>query len=126
MKSGWEARIQDAKAFVNADASGAMHFPGFSAEAAAFLARSRDVAGIGVDALSLDPGLDTTYAAHKAWLATGKWGVERVAGPAERPRIGRDGLRGCDEGHGRDWRPCSGRSPYGRRLRCSTPRSSRF
>ena len=60
MKSGWEARIQDAKAFVNADASGAMHFPGFSAEAAAFLARSRDVAGIGVDTLSLDPGLDAT------------------------------------------------------------------
>ena len=88
MKSGWEARIQDAKAFVNADASGAMHFPGFSAEAAAFLARSRDVAGIGVDTLSLDPGLDATYAAHKAWLATGKWGVELVANLPSVPALG--------------------------------------
>jgi kynurenine formamidase len=88
MKSGWEARIQDAKAFVNTDASGAMHFPGFSAEAATFLARSRDVAGIGVDTLSLDAGLDTTYAAHKAWLATGKWGVELVANLANVPAVG--------------------------------------
>jgi kynurenine formamidase len=88
MTSGWGARIGDAKAFVNGDASGAMHFPGFSAEAATFLARSRDVAGIGVDTLSLDPGLDTTYAAHKAWLATGKWGVELVANLSAVPPSG--------------------------------------
>jgi kynurenine formamidase len=88
MASGWDSRIKDAKAFVNADASGAMHFPGFSPEAASFLARSRDVSGIGVDTLSLDPGLDATYAAHKAWLATGKWGVELVANLREVPPVG--------------------------------------
>jgi kynurenine formamidase len=88
MASGWDSRIKDAKAFVNADASGAMHFPGFSPEAASFLARSRDVSGIGVDTLSLDPGLDVTYAAHKAWLATGKWGVELVANLREVPPVG--------------------------------------
>ena len=88
MMSGWDARIGDAKAFVNGDASGAMHFPGFSAEAATFLARSRDVSGIGVDTLSLDPGLDTKYAAHKAWLATGKWGVELVANLRDVPQLG--------------------------------------
>ena len=88
MKSGWDARIGDGKAFVNHDASGVMHFPGFSAEAATFLARSRDVAGIGVDTLSLDPGRDTTYATHKAWLATGKWGVELVANLSDVPPTG--------------------------------------
>jgi kynurenine formamidase len=88
MRSGWDARIGDAKAFINTDAAGAMHFPGFSAEAATFLARSRDVAGIGVDTLSLDPGLDTTYAAHKAWLATGKWGAELVASLSDVPPSG--------------------------------------
>jgi kynurenine formamidase len=88
MMSGWDARIGDAKAFVNPDASGAMHFPGFSAEAATFLARSRDVSGIGVDTLSLDPGIDATYAAHKAWLVTGKWGVELVANLREVPPSG--------------------------------------
>ena len=88
MTSGWDRRINDAKAFVNADASGAMHFPGFSAEAALFLARSRQLSGIGVDTLSLDPGLDVTYAAHKAWLATGKWGVELVANLRQVPPVG--------------------------------------
>jgi kynurenine formamidase len=88
MKSGWDARIGDATAFVNKDASGVMHFPGFSPEAATFLARSRDVAGIGVDTLSLDPGLDSTYAAHKAWLATAKWGVELVANLGDVPASG--------------------------------------
>jgi kynurenine formamidase len=88
MASGWDSRVNDAKAFVNADASGAMHFPGFSPEAASFLARSRQVSGIGVDTLSLDPGLDVTYAAHKAWLATGKWGVELVANLRQVPPVG--------------------------------------
>jgi kynurenine formamidase len=88
MMSGWDSRIKDAKAFVNADESGAMHFPGFSSEAASFLARSRLVSGVGVDTLSLDPGLDVTYATHKAWLATGKWGVELVANLRQVPRVG--------------------------------------
>ena len=88
MMSGWDSRIKDAKAFVNADASGAMHFPGFSPEAATFLARSRQVSGIGVDTVSLDPGVDVTYATHKAWLATGKWGVELVANLRQVPAAG--------------------------------------
>jgi kynurenine formamidase len=88
MTSGWDSRIQDAKAFVNADASGAMHFPGFSPEAASFLARSRQVSGIGVDTLSLDPGIDVKYATHKTWLATGKWGVELVANLRRVPPVG--------------------------------------
>jgi kynurenine formamidase len=88
MMSGWDRRIRDAKAFVNRDASGVMHFPGFSAEAATFLARSRDVSGMGVDTLSLDPGIDATYATHKAWLATGKWGVELAANLGDVPSSG--------------------------------------
>jgi kynurenine formamidase len=88
MFSGWESRIKSAKSFVNAEASGAMHFPGFSPEAVAFLAQSRQVSGIGVDTLSLDPGRDVTYASHKAWLATGKWGVELVANLGHVPPVG--------------------------------------
>lgn len=88
MASGWDSRIKDAKAFVNADASGKMHFPGFSPEAASFLARARQVSGIGVDTLSIDPGLDATYAAHKVWLATGKWAVELVANLRQVPPVG--------------------------------------
>jgi kynurenine formamidase len=88
MHSGWDARFHDAKAFVNADAAGTLHFPGFSLEAVEFLARERRVAGIGVDTLSLDPGVDKAYRGHKAWLRTGKWGVEVVASLARVPPAG--------------------------------------
>ncbi|HJZ72401.1 MAG TPA: cyclase family protein [Vicinamibacterales bacterium] len=88
MASGWDSRINDAKAFVNADAAGAMHFPGFSPAAASFLARSRDVSGLGVDTLSIDPGIDTTYRAHKAWLAGGKWAAELAANLRQVPASG--------------------------------------
>jgi len=46
--SGWASRVGDPKAFLNADASGTMHFPGSSAEACEFLWRERDIAGVGV------------------------------------------------------------------------------
>ncbi len=88
MYSGWDAKVKDAKAFINMDGANTMHFPGFSPEAAAFLARERDVVGIGVDTISLDPGNDKTYKAHKAWLAAGKWGVECVANLKEVPPVG--------------------------------------
>lgn len=88
MYSGWEAKIKDAKAFINMDGTNTMHFPGFSSEAATFLARERDVVGIGVDTISLDPGKDKEYKAHKAWLAAGKWGVECVANLKQVPPVG--------------------------------------
>ncbi len=88
MASGWDARIADAKSFLDADDHNTLHFPGFSLEAAEFLARERDVSGIGVDTLSLDPGVDKAYRAHKAWLRAGKWGVEVVANLATVPASG--------------------------------------
>lgn len=88
MYSGWDAKIKDAKAFINMDGSNTLHFPGFSAEAATFLAREREVVGIGVDTLSLDIGRDKEYKAHKAWLAAGKWGVECVANLRNVPPVG--------------------------------------
>lgn len=80
--------IADAARFVNADARGSMHFPGISEEAAAFLAHDRRVAGIGVDTLSIDPGVDKTFRTHRAWLGAGKWALEVVANLARVPPHG--------------------------------------
>ncbi|MGH9947161.1 MAG: cyclase family protein [Pyrinomonadaceae bacterium] len=88
MYSGWDAKVGDAKAFINMDGSNTMHFPGFSPEAAEFLVKERDVVGIGVDVMSLDPGNDKEYKAHKAWLKAGKWGVECVANLKNVPPVG--------------------------------------
>src|SRR5881628_3541662 len=43
MHSGWDARIGNADRFLNRDAKGTMHAPGFSEEAARFLAQQRDI-----------------------------------------------------------------------------------
>jgi kynurenine formamidase len=88
MYSGWDARVGHAQAFINADATHTMHFPGFSSDAAAFLLEERVVAGIGVDTLSIDPGLDKKFRTHALWLGGGKWAVEAVANLGQVPAAG--------------------------------------
>lgn len=88
MYSGWETRLRQSRAFVNADAGNTMHFPGFSLQAAEFLARDRQVSGIGVDTISIDPGNDKEFRTHKAWLGSGKWAVEAVANLQQVPATG--------------------------------------
>ncbi|MBL8119208.1 MAG: cyclase family protein [Anaerolineae bacterium] len=79
MYSGWDARWSDAVQFRNADADGVQHYPGFSGEAAAFLVEERDIHGIAVDTLSLDPGNSATFDTHLTVLGAGKYGIENVA-----------------------------------------------
>lgn len=76
MASGWAARIGSAEAYINADSSGTLHFPGFSVEAAHFLLNERSINGIGVDTLSLDHGPAKNFAVHMAFLPTNRWGLE--------------------------------------------------
>jgi kynurenine formamidase len=79
MRSGWDARIGDATRFLNKDAKGTMHAPGFSEQAAQFLVRERDIVGAGVDTLSLDAAQVQKFVAHLALLGAGKFGVELMA-----------------------------------------------
>lgn len=86
MRSGWD-RFVTSKKFCNADAQGAMHFPGFHSEAAAFLIE-RDAVGIAVDTLSLDRGISCDFPTHRTWLPTGRWGLEAVAELGALPPVG--------------------------------------
>jgi kynurenine formamidase len=79
MDSGWDRRAAKPPAFLNTDAAGVMHYPGFHPDAAAFLVQERDVVGIGVDTLSLDCGLSTDFPVHQIVLPAGKYGVEALA-----------------------------------------------
>lgn len=83
MYSGWEERLSDPDSFLNADASGTLHFPGFTPEAAEFLVGKRSIVGIGVDTLSLDPGASTEIEVHRTTLPTGKYGLENIANLGE-------------------------------------------
>ena len=77
MNTGWHKKFSDPKAYINQDETGALHFPGFSVAAAQLLVE-RDVAGIGIDTLSLDPGNDMSFPVHKIILAAGKLQVENM------------------------------------------------
>ncbi len=79
MASGWGARAGSTEQFRNSDSSGTMHFPGFGKDAIDFLLTERNIAGIGVDTMSLDPGNSTTFAVHYTLLATNRWGLENLA-----------------------------------------------
>lgn len=89
LRTGWDARWGDETRYRNADAKGVMHFPGFSAGAIAWLVAHRpSFVGVGVDTLSIDPGADAGFAAHKALLGAGKYGVENLAGLPSLPARG--------------------------------------
>jgi kynurenine formamidase len=88
MHSGWEARVGTAERFLNRDAKGTMHAPGFSEEAARFLVKERDIVGAGVDTLSLDGASAAKFVAHLALLGAGKYGVELLANLGRVPAAG--------------------------------------
>lgn len=87
LRSGWDRHLADAK-YRNADDAGVMHFPGFHPEAAAMLIEGRQAVGIASDTLSLDPGASKDFAVHYAWLPSGRWGVECIAGLEGMPATG--------------------------------------
>ena len=88
LHTGWEARLADPARFLNADASGVMHGPGFGRDAMEWLVHERSIAGAAIDTLSLDFGPSTTYEAHRVLLGAGRYGLENVANLATIPPSG--------------------------------------
>jgi kynurenine formamidase len=78
MNSGWAAKVNDSGAYKGGPAFPDYHFPGFGVDAAMWLAERRDVTGLGVDTLSLDPGNSTTFPVHVDFLATDRYGLENL------------------------------------------------
>jgi kynurenine formamidase len=79
MDSGWAEKIDDPLEFKGGAAFPNYHFPGFSEEAALWLAERRNVTAIGVDTMSLDPGNSTSFPVHVNYLATDRYGLENLA-----------------------------------------------
>ncbi len=75
MNSGWAAKVGDPLYRNTPD--GKFAFPGFSKAATDMLA-GLDVACIGVDTLSLDPGNSADFAVHFSWLPGGRYGIENL------------------------------------------------
>jgi kynurenine formamidase len=77
MYSGWEHLLRTDKYLGLKGRT--KHFPGISLDAINFLLTERDIAGVGVDVISFDPGYDHDYKGHKLLLGANKWALEAVA-----------------------------------------------
>jgi kynurenine formamidase len=77
MNSGWAAKVGSPE--YRNTSEGAFAFPGFS-KAATDMLSGLDVACIGVDTLSLDPGNSADFGVHFSWLPGGRFGIENLAG----------------------------------------------
>lgn len=64
IETGWERRWPSQTDYPNVDRHGRLRFPGLSEEAALLLVE-RGVTAVGIDTLSIDPGLSTEFKAHK-------------------------------------------------------------
>lgn len=82
LRSGWSKKVTDPS--FRGDAAGNFAFPGFGKSATDLLA-TLDVAAIGVDTLSLDPGNSADFAVHNSWLPAGRYGIECLNNLEELP-----------------------------------------
>ena len=88
LNSGWATMIDDPEAFLNVDAEGVPHFPGWHPDATTMLVNEREIVGMGVDTVSLDFGASTDFGTHLTLLPAGKYGIENLANLAAAPVTG--------------------------------------
>ena len=103
MHSGWADKVEDPDAYRGVDEDGNLHFPGFGAAACEWLVSRRGVACLGVDTLSTDRGLSTTFAVHVTLAEADRYGLENLAGLSSLPPCGASitvGLIPLEEGSG--------------------------
>jgi kynurenine formamidase len=53
-------------------------YPGYSLEAARFLAEERGVVGLGIDTAGIDGGLDTAFSVNRYWLRGERYHLENL------------------------------------------------
>jgi kynurenine formamidase len=103
--AGWQARL-GTPGFRNADAEGRMHFPGFHVEAVQMLLEEAEVAGVGVDTLSIDYGLSADFITHYTWLPANRWAIENMANLDRLPPSGATLIVGAPKHAGGTGGPC--------------------
>ena len=87
--SGWASRWSNPARYRNSDKDGKMHFPGSSSAAAVFLTE-RGVKAVGVDTLSVDPGVSEDFLAHRIFAERGIVAIENLTNLDQLPEEGFD------------------------------------
>jgi kynurenine formamidase len=90
-RTGWDARADDADAFLNADDTGP-HTPGISVECAAWLAEQTPIVGLGVETVGTDAGaahgFDPPFPCHSYFLGSNKYGLTQLRNLSRLPTRG--------------------------------------
>jgi kynurenine formamidase len=86
--TGWQDKWDDPAAFIGADAEGVLHWPGFGADAAAFLISERGAVGLGTDTHGADPGNDEEFGASFAMYDADGMILECLTGLDQLPPVG--------------------------------------
>jgi kynurenine formamidase len=90
-RTGWDARAEDAAAFLNANETGP-HTPGIEPECARWLAEESPIVGIGVETVGTDAGVahsfEPAFPCHNFMLGAGKYGLTQLANLAQLPPAG--------------------------------------
>ena len=87
LRTGWASRWPDQARYRNMDASGVMHFPGYSVEAAKMLI-ARGATGFGIDTLSIDYGPSKDFEVHRVDMPAGLFHLENLANLDQLPEAG--------------------------------------
>jgi len=85
--TGWDRRWPDRARYMN-ERDGVKHFPGISVEAAAFLARERKVAGLGIDTPSVDYGPSAKFETHRTTMPENVYHIENATNLTALPPAG--------------------------------------
>ena len=86
--TGWQSKWLARNAFLNPDASGRLHFPGFGIEATRFLLNERQIAGVGIDTHGVDSGQDDTFAINRLVLSQACIVLENLTNLDQLPPLG--------------------------------------
>ena len=77
--TGWARFWQQPDRYQGRDVRDRLHFPGFSPEAVEFLIKERSIRGVGLDTLSVDPGLSRDFPVHHLLAQAERFGLENLA-----------------------------------------------
>lgn len=80
--TGWGRFWPDKKRYLGTDKPGDvanLHFPGFSREAAEYLAKQRQIDAVGIDTPSIDYGQSKDFIVHQVLNGANIYGLENVA-----------------------------------------------
>jgi len=88
MWTGFQGRWDDPEAYVNEGADGLLHFPGFSVQATRWLIENRNLGGLGIDTLGVDPGTDEHFRTNTLLLHEHRIHIENIANLGSMPTVG--------------------------------------